>query len=60
MKQDLRIRALALGLAALVTVVTLGSIDLLAVEQHAATTLARQGAEPVQTVVITGHRAPNI
>ena len=60
MKQDLRIRALALGLAALVTAVTLGSIDVLAVEQHAATTYARQGADSVQTVVIVGHRSPNI
>jgi hypothetical protein len=58
MKQDLRIRALALGLAALVTAVTLGSIDLLAVEQHAATTLARQGTDGVQRVVVVGHRAP--
>jgi hypothetical protein len=59
MKQNLSARALALGLAALVTAVTLGSIDLLAVEQHAATTFARQGADNVQTVVIVGHRTPN-
>ena len=60
MKQDLSIRAIALGLAALVTGVTLGSIDLLAVEEHAASSLARQGADSVQTVVIVGQRAPTL
>ena len=58
MNQRLTIRALALGLATLMTLATMGSIDLLAVEQHAGTTFARQSAEPVQTVVVTGQRLP--
>ena len=58
MNQRLTIRALALGLATLMTLATMGSIDLLAVEQHAGATFARQSAEPVQTVVVTGQRLP--
>lgn len=36
----------ALGLAALITLATLGSINLLATEQHAATVMARAAATP--------------
>ena len=56
MFKQISTQATAFGLAALVTVATLGSLQELAVGHDAASELARANA-PVQQVVVVGQRA---
>jgi hypothetical protein len=56
MFKQISTQATAFGLAALVTLATLGSLQQLAVEHDAAKDLARADA-PVQQLVVVGQRA---